>query len=69
MEKFIYAVRDTKTNTDVPFSNLYISNNDKKYYNNKTFVEKIIKENNSQLTSYQIYKLVTYKLFEVENKK
>ena len=69
MEKFIYAVRDTKTNTDVSFSNLYISNNNKKYYDNKTFVEKIIKENNSQLTSYQRYKLVTYKLVEVENEK
>ena len=69
MEKFIYAVRDTKTNKDVSFSNLYISNNDKKYYGNKTFAEKIIKENNSQLTSYQRYKLVTYKLIEVENEK
>ena len=69
MEKFIYAIRDIKTNTDVSFSNLYISNNNKKYYDNKTFVEKIIKENNSQLTSYQRYKLVTYKLVEVENEK
>ena len=67
MEKFIYAIRDTKTNTDVPFSNLYISNNDKKYYDNKTFVERIIRENNSYLTSYRRYKLVTYKLIEVEN--
>ena len=69
MEKFIYAIRDTKTNTDVSFSNLYISNNDKKYYDNKTLVERIIRESNSYLTSYRRYKLVTYKLIEVENGK
>ena len=67
MEKFIYAIRDSKTGKDVPFSNLYISNNDKKYYDDKTFVERIIRENNSYLTSYRRYKLVTYKLIEVEN--
>ncbi len=67
MEKFIYAVRDTETNKDIPFSNLYISNNDKKYYDNKILVERIVRENNSHLTSYRRYKLVTYKLVEVEN--
>ena len=67
MEKFIYAIRDIKTNTDVSFSNLYISNNNKKYYDNKIVVERIVRENNSHLTSYRRYKLVTYKLVEVEN--
>ena len=67
MEKFIYAVRDTETNKDIPFSNLCISNNDKKYYDNKILVERIVRENNSHLTSYRRYKLVTYKLVEVEN--
>lgn len=62
MEKFIYAVRDTKTNTDVS-----LSNSNRAYYNYKGHVERIIKENSPRYELEPRYKVVTYKLIEVEN--
>ena len=61
MEKFIYAIRDTKTNTDV------VGNKSKKYYTIKGHAERIIKQYSSCYELEPRYKLVTYKLVEVEN--
>lgn len=62
MEKFIYVIRDTKTNIDVS-----LSNSNKKYYNCKGHAERIIKQYSSCYELEPRYKLVTYKLVEVEN--
>lgn len=62
MEKFIYAIRDTKTNTDVS-----LSNRNKKYYSTKGHSKRIIKQYSSCYDLEPRYKLVTYKIVEVEN--
>ena len=61
MEKFIYAIRDSKTDKDVT-----LSNKNKKYYNIKGHAERAIREWNKLEPRY---KLVIYKLIEVENEK
>ncbi len=60
MEKFIYAVRDTKTNTDV------VGNKSKKYYTIKGHAERIVKKENKYYDLEPRYKLVIYKLIEAE---
>ena len=61
MEKFIYAVRDIKTNKDV------VGNKSKKYYTIKGHAERTIIRENKYYDLEPRYKLVTYKLVDVEN--
>ena len=64
MEKFIYAIRDTKTNKDVSLSSKI-----KKYYDIKGHAERAIRKGNLYYKLEPKYKLVTYKIVEVENEK
>lgn len=60
-QRFVYAVRDTRTNKLVTAK----SNKSGKYYTNVTFANKRVNEMNNGL-KYKQYELVTYKLIEVE---
>lgn len=62
MEKFIYAIRDNKTNKDVSLSNKI-----KKYYNTKGHAERAIRKGNSYYKLEPRYRLITYKIVEVED--